>query len=118
MYGMAIPLVILDIGLEIFHRVCFRLCHIPYVKRSRFIKIDRQKLSYLKWFEKLNCAYCGYANGLLQYAVAIGAETEKYWCGIMHAKYKDFKPPKHHKDFLPYGDEQAFRDFVKEKDTK
>ena len=44
----------------------------------------------------------------------ITAETEKYWCGIMHKKYKGFVQPAHHKDFLKYGDEKAF----KEKYTK
>ncbi len=82
------------------------------MKRSAYIRIDRQKLSYLAWFEKINCAYCGYANGVVGYVSAILAETEKYWCGIMHAKYKGFHAPKHHKQFLPYNDQQALVDFL------
>ncbi len=111
-YVMIFPLLILDISLEIYHRICFRLYRLPYVRRSNYIKIDRHKLTYLSWLEKLNCIYCGYANGLMQYAAVIAGETEKYWCGIMHKKYPNFIPPPHHKDFLPFGDEKAFRDFV------
>jgi len=79
------------------------------IKRNKYIKIDRHKLKYLNWFEKLNCIYCGYANGFLHYASVIAAETEKYWCGIKHSKDKNFIPPNHHKDFLEYGDGEAFR---------
>ncbi len=104
-----IPLVILDLFIEIYHRICFPLCGIPLVKRSNYIRIDRYKLPYLNWFEKINCVYCGYANGLLHYTTVIAGETEKYWCGIMHDKYKNFVPPKHHKDFLKYGDEKSFK---------
>lgn len=114
-YSVFIPAVFLDICVEIYHRICFKLYGLPYVKRLNYIRIDRQKLSYLSWLEKINCAYCGYINGLFHYVSVIAAETEKYWCGIMHAKYKGFKAPAHHKNFLPYGDEQAYNEFVNEK---
>src|SRR3989344_5807123 len=107
-YMMIVPLIILDIFLEIYHRICFPAYKISYVNRSAYIKIDRHKLSYLNWIEKLNCAYCGYANGLMHYASKIAGGTEKYWCGIKHKKSKDFIPPDHHKDFLEYGDEKEF----------
>ena len=108
-YGMSIPLVFLDITLEIYHNICFRLYGIPLVKRSRYIKIDRHKLKYLNWIDKINCAYCGYVNGLVNYARTIAADTEKYWCGIKHKKDSNFIEPKHHKDFLDYGDEEGLK---------
>lgn len=117
-YGMLLPFLLLDICLEIYHRVCFPLYGIPLVKRSRYIRIDRHKLSYLHPVQKLNCAYCGYGNGLLHYASAIAGETERYWCGIKHAEDPEFIPPKHHKDFLPYGDEEAYARFVMEADAE
>ena len=101
--------VILDITIEIYHQICFRLYQIPLVKRRNYIKIDRNRLRYLKWYDKINCAYCGYANGLLHYAGVIAGETEKYWCAIKHQKQKGFVEPAHHKDFLEYGDEKGFR---------
>lgn len=106
--GMAVPLVILDFCMEIYHHFAFPLYNIPLVKRATYIKIDRQKLSYLNGFDKAWCAYCGYANGLLAYAVAVAGETEKYWCAIKHEPDKNFHEPAHHKDFLPYGDEMAY----------
>jgi hypothetical protein len=108
-YSLVIPVFIIDVWVEIYHRICFVAYGIPYVQRKRYIKIDRHKLSYLNWFEKLNCVYCGYANGVLQYASAIAGETEKYWCGIKHKPDPDFIEPPHHKDFIAYNDETAYR---------
>lgn len=107
---MIIPLVILDFFLKMYHQICFRLYRIPLVPRQNYIRIDRQKLAYLGPVDKLFCMYCGYANGLVHYASVIAGETEKYWCAIKHAKYPGFVPPAHHKDFLEYGDEAAYRE--------
>jgi hypothetical protein len=108
-WGMLLPLLFFDLCLEIYHRICFRLYKLPRVKRGKYIKIDRHRLKYLLWYEKINCVYCGYANGLVNYATIIAGETEKYWCGIKHEKDPNFIPPKHHKDFLEYGDEKSFK---------
>ena len=110
-WAVLIPLIFADIILEIYHRICFPLYSIPYVKRSNYIRIDRHKLEYLNWAEKIGCAYCGYANGWLHYATIISAETEQYWCGIRHKKYKGFIEQSHHEHmkFTAYGDEKAFR---------
>lgn len=108
-YSVTIPLVIFDIWLEVYHRICFAAYGLPYVKRSQYIRIDRQKLKYLNIIEKLNCMYCGYANGLLHYSSIIAGETEKYWCGIKHKKDNGFIEPAHHNEFIEYGDEEAFR---------
>mgnify|MGYP006289951731 FL=1 len=109
-YAMILPAVILDVFLEIFQNICFRLYGIELVKRSNHIKIDRQKLAYLSLLEKFNCMYCGYVNGLFHYATEIGARTEQYWCAIKHQKGQGFVEPKHHKTFLIYGDEQSFKE--------
>jgi len=108
-YIMILPLILLDIFVELYKHTCFRLYGIKLIKRKDYIRIDRHKLGYLNILEKINCAYCGYANGLLNYSTAIAAETEKYWCGIMHKKYNGFKEPKHHKNFLKYNDKKTFR---------
>lgn len=114
-WGMLVPLVVLDFFLEIYHRVAFPLYGIPIVKRSNYIRIDRQKLSYLSPIDKLSCMYCGYANGFAAYMVKIGGDTEKYWCGIKHKEGGGYVPQPHQKDFLPYDDEQAFKDFTLKK---
>ncbi|MDD3877586.1 MAG: hypothetical protein PHT69_13280 [Bacteroidales bacterium] len=107
-YGMLIPFVFFDVCLELYHRVCFFCYDLPYVERGHYIKIDRHKLNYLNYTEKANCMYCGYANGLINYARVITAETEKYWCGIKHQADKNFVEPEHHTDFIEYGDKEAY----------
>lgn len=108
-WGLIIPLAISDMFTEIYHRICFPLYGLSFVKRSDYIKIDRHKLKYLTFPQKLGCIYCGYANGAIHYWSEIAGRTEKYWCGIMHQKKKGFIPPRHHKDFAEYGNETAFR---------
>ncbi len=108
-YSLILPMVIIDIWVEIYHRICFRAYDIPYVKRNEYIKIDRHKLKYLDAFEKFNCMYCGYINGLLNYISTIAGETEKYWCGIKHKTDAHFHEPAHHESFIAYGDEDAYK---------
>ncbi len=108
-WACIIPLIITDICIEIYHRICFPLCGMPYVKRSKYIKIDRHKLKYLNPLQKLNCTYCGYANGVIQYWVKIIGETEHYWCGIQHKKDDNLISPPHHKKFSKYEDEDDFK---------
>lgn len=116
-YSMIIPLIILDICTEIYHHVCFRLYGINLVERKSYIKIDRHKLSYLSPFEKINCAYCGYANGLAAYLTAIAAATEVYWCGIKHQHDPHFVMPAHHQNFIDYQDKVAYRQLPKSTPT-
>lgn len=99
----------MDIILEIYHRICFPLYGIPYIQRRKYIKIDRQKLSYLNWIQKINCVYCGYANGLFPYGGAICAATERYWCPIKHQDNGIFEAPKHQDNFAEYGDAEGFK---------
>ena len=70
-YAMIIPAIILDIFLFIYQQTALRLYKIPLVKRSDYIVFDRKKLPYLNIIQKINCMYCSYFNGLMQYAVEI-----------------------------------------------
>ncbi len=107
---MIIPIFIFDFFIEIYHRICFPLYGIPYVKRSQYIRIsDRAKLPYLTFLEKLWCAYCGYANGWLHYASVIAGKTESYFCSIAHLEARGYVPSEHEKSFAKYGDEAALR---------
>lgn len=109
-FSVIIPLVVMDGWMEIYHRIAFYLYEIPYVERRRYIKIDRHRLQYLNWMQKLYCTYCGYGNGVVRYWVKIAAETEKYWCGVMHNNDDlDFIAPEHHKAFAKYDDEKDFK---------
>jgi len=102
-YSLIIPLFILDLFITVYQAVCFRLYGISAVNRSRYIAIDRHRLEYLNLMEKLNCEFCGYANGLLAYAVEIASRTEQYWCPIKHAR-KDLNSHRRYPYFIEYGD--------------
>ncbi len=107
--SLIFPLIIIDILTEFYHRTCFPLCNIPYVKRKKYIKLDRHKLGYLTFWQKAYCIYCGYWNGLVNYLTKIASETEKYWCGIKHEEDKTFIAPRHHKEFAEYNDKLDFK---------
>jgi len=85
-YSVIFPLLLLDLMVTFYQHTCFRIYGIPRVKRGDFIVIDRHHLAYLNAIEKLNCVYCGYGNGLVEYTREIIARTEQYWCPIKHAR--------------------------------
>ena len=62
-----IPSLLMDVTISLYQAVCFPLYGIPKVNRQDYIVFDRQYLHYLNLIEKINCAYCSYANGLLAY---------------------------------------------------
>jgi len=109
-YPAAIFIVLLDLWVELYHRVAFPVYGFPYLKRKDYIIIDRHKLKYLTFSQKINCVYCGYANGVLQYIVRIVGETERYWCGIQHKQKEGFIAPPHHAGFVEYDNEEQFRE--------
>lgn len=114
-WGVSVPLVLMDFSLEIYHHVAFPLYGIPLVKRGNYIRLDRQKLFYLPLHDKINCSYCGYANGFAAYMVRIAGDTERYWCGIKHKEGDGYMPEPHQENFLPYGDKQAYEEFISKK---
>lgn len=119
-YSVFFWFVILDVLVEIYHRICFPLYWLSLVDRNKYIKFDRHKLPYLTPLQKFNCAYCSYGNWLINYIKEIVAQTETYWCWIQSQKDPNFIPPEHHKNFLPYWDEKAFFEkyWKKSKDCK
>jgi len=108
LYGMIIPLVFLDLFLELYHRIAFPLLGIPLVRRRDYILIDRHRMSFLPLLLKVACAYCGYANGLLHYAVRIAGDTECHFCPSKHQATPGFHAPPHHQNFAGFGDAQGF----------
>jgi hypothetical protein len=85
-YVVIVPLVLLDLFVTIYQRVCFPVYGVPKVNRGDYLIFDRHHLAYLNALEKLNCAYCSYANGLIAYVREIAGRTEQYWCPIKHAR--------------------------------
>jgi hypothetical protein len=107
-YGMIVPITLLDLGITVYQAICFRVYGVARVKRSAYVVIDRQHLSYLNAIEKLNCVYCGYANGVFAYVREIAGRTEQYWCPIRHAK-RVHAPHAHYREFVDYGDAEGYR---------
>lgn len=108
-YSMIIPFALLDLFVTVYQVVCFPVYGIPKVPRKSYIVIDRIRLGYLNGLEKLNCAYCGYCNGLLAYTAEIASRTEQYWCPIKHSRRLQ-GTHRHYLEFVDYGDAQAYRD--------
>lgn len=109
-YSAFIGFVVLDIFVEMYHRICFPLYGLELIDRKKYIKFERHKLHYISWLDKVNCAYCSYGNGLIGYVKEITAQTEIYWCGIKNPHEEGFVEPEHHKNFAPYGDQRAFQE--------
>ncbi len=107
-YGMIVPIALLDLCVTIYQHVCFRAYGIPRVKRSLYVAIDRHHLAYLNTIEKINCVYCGYGNGVFAYAREIASRTEQYWCPIKHAR-RIHDPHQRYFRFLEYGDAEGYR---------
>jgi hypothetical protein len=106
-YGMVVPLALLDLCISIYQLACFPIYGIARVKRADYITIDRQYLSYLNIIEKLDCIYCGYGVGMIAYASEILARTEQYFCPIKHAR-KMLGAHARYKHFLGYGEADDF----------
>jgi len=107
-YSMIVPLALLDFWATLFQAVCFRAYGIPRVRRSDYIALDRARLAYLNWLEALNCAYCGYGNGVIGYVREISSRTEQYWCPIKHA-IRITDPHRRYYEFLEFGDAEGYR---------
>lgn len=106
-YSGIVPLLLLDLFLIIYQAACFPVYGLDKVSRRDHMIFDRHHLGYLNALQKLNCAYCSYANGLISYAREIAGRTEQYWCPIKHARHVVGAHAKY-RDFSEYGDAEAF----------
>jgi hypothetical protein len=102
-YGMSIPLVILDLFVSFYQAACFPIYKIAKVRRADYIVLDRQHLEYLNFIEKFHCTYCAYGTGLIAYMCEIVARTEQYFCPIKHAR-KMLGTHARYASFLDYGE--------------
>ena len=107
-YMQLIPLLLVDLAVTLFQAISFPIYGIAKVTRADYIVLDRHHLAYLNVIEKLNCVYCGYANGVLAYAREIAGRTEQYWCPIRHATQIRGAHSRY-KEFVDYGDAAGYR---------
>ena len=106
-YALIVPIVLLDLFVAIYQMVCFPVYGIQKARRSDFIVFDRHHLAYLNLIEKINCAYCSYATGVISYANEIASLTEKHWCPIKHARNLT-KTHQRYSQFADYGDSEGY----------
>ena len=107
-YALIIPVLLLDLLVAVYQTVCFPVYGIPRVRRIDYLAFDREQLAYLNAIEKLNCAYCAYANGVFAYVREVASRTEQYWCPIKHAR-RVLGAHARYGSFLDYGDADAYR---------
>jgi hypothetical protein len=112
-YALVIPVLLLDLFVAVYETVCFPVYGIPRVRRSDYLAFDREHLAYLNVIEKLNCAYCAYANGVFGYVREVGSRTEQYWCPIKHAR-RVLGTHARYGSFVDYGDADAYRHELEE----
>ena len=98
--------------MTVYQLVCFPVYGITKVHLWDYFVFDRHHLSYLNGLEKLNCAYCSYANGLIAYPREIAALTELHWCPIKHARRVLGAHGTYH-EFDDYGDGEAHQKRLK-----
>ncbi|WP_375312200.1 hypothetical protein WHZ77_02290 [Bradyrhizobium sp. A5] len=107
-YSMFVPIVVLDLTVQLYQSFCFPVYGIPKVRRRDYLVFDRHHLAYLNAIEKLNCAYCSYANGMVAFVREVAARTEIYWCPIKHAR-RMLGPHPYYQGFADFGDAEGFR---------
>ncbi len=108
-YSLLIPVVVLDLWVMAYQAICFPVYNIPKVRRRDYLIFDRHHLAYLNTIEKINCAYCSYANGAIAFAREVASRTEVYWCPIKHAR-RILGPHPHYQGFADFGDAEGFRE--------
>lgn len=112
-YALIVPLVLLDLSVVVYQTVCFPAYGVEKVRRRDYLVFDRHHLAYLNALEKLNCAYCSYANGLIAFVREVAARTEQHWCPIKHAR-RVIGAHAYYREFADYGDAEAYRKWLTE----
>jgi len=106
-YAMIVPIIFFDLSAMLYQAICFPVYGIPKVRRRDYLVFDRHHLAYLNALEKLNCAYCSYANNTIAFVREVVARTEIYWCPIKHAR-RVLGPHPYYRGFADFGDAEAF----------
>ncbi|MHC0053444.1 hypothetical protein [Actibacterium sp. D379-3] len=116
-YALIIPFVLLDLFVTVYQAICFPVYGIEKVRRRDYIAIDRQHLAYLNGLQKVNCIYCGYCNGLIEFVREVAGRTEQRWCPIKHAR-RLASTHARYDGFTDYGDAAAFQAHVQQQTGK
>jgi hypothetical protein len=109
LYSLALPLLLLDVWVTICQAVLFPLLRVAPVVRRDYLVFDRHRLPYLNLIQRLNCLYCGYANGVLAYVREVAARLEQYWCAVQHRR-QPRDPHARYAAFAAYGDARGLQE--------
>lgn len=78
----AIALLPLYLFLLFFNVVYFWIRRQKNIDPKPYFNYDRHKIAHLRFADKVWCEYCEWANGTLQWALAITNEIERRYCPI------------------------------------
>jgi hypothetical protein len=112
-YSLLLPIALVDLWVMAYQAICFPIYRIPKVRRRDYLIFDRHHLAYLNSIEKINCAYCSYANGAIAFVREVAARTEVYWCPIKHAR-RVLGPHPHYQGFADFGDAEGYRTTIEQ----
>jgi hypothetical protein len=99
----AIALLPLYLFLLFFNVVYFWIRRQKNIDPKSYFNYDRHNIAHLRFADKVWCEYCEWANGTLQWALAITNEIERRYCPIKNQcdphceKAKDWR-----QEFLNY----------------
>jgi len=93
----------LYIYLIVFNITYFWIRKQKSVCRQDYFEYDRHHVEHLSISDKIWCEYCEWANGTLQWALAITNEIERRYCPIRNRKHESLTYKKDWRDeFLDY----------------
>jgi len=93
-YPVLLPLLLLDLAVGVYQVLCFARYGIGRVGRREHLACDGPRRACRNPIEKIHCACCSNANGLMACARELVGRTEPYGCPIQHARRIDpARPP-------------------------
>jgi hypothetical protein len=99
----AIALLPLYLFLKVFNVVYFWIRRQHSIDPKPYFNYDRHNIVHLRLVDKIWCEYCEWANGSLQWALAIVNEIERRYCPIQNQCHPHCEKAKQWRDeFLNY----------------
>ncbi len=99
----ACALLPLYLFLMFFNVVYFWIRQQKRIDPKPYFNFDRHRLNHLRFADKVWCEYCEWANGSLQWALAITNEIERRYCPIQNQCHPHCEKAKSWRDeFLAY----------------
>ncbi|NRB38218.1 MAG: hypothetical protein HRU20_07075 [Pseudomonadales bacterium] len=80
--SFSLVLLPLFVFMWVFNLVYFWLRNQPSINPGPYFKFDRHRIAHISTMDKLWCEYCEWANGTLQWTLAITNEIERRYCPI------------------------------------